>query len=768
MSLGMLIIVLLQDQYSYDNFLDRNEDIYRIQVVDNNSNFSINKYASNTFPLSHELKNNYPFIEKICAVNSSFSGIARHEENIIDINGLYAEENFFDMFSFTLVRGSKDKVLSAPYSIVLKEEVAQKFFGDEDPIGKTIEIDDYGILTVTGIVESNRLKSHIQFESIVSASTISSRSRENNQISDLTNNWDRYYSSYIYMIPQQGTDLKVIQTALDEISTERYSHNEKIDLSFYLFPLNKIVPGPIIGNELGVSMPRIYLIFFGGLALVVVISAAFNYTSLAIARSLTRSKEFGIRKTLGASKREVTLQLLIEAILLSIFSMILGIGLLQILLPVFKGFNMMALMEVDPNQNLAIYLWFIGFAVFTGLIAGALPAAYVSRITPIAVLKGGSNIKIFKKLGFRKILLGTQYFFSIVFIITIILIYRQMNFMVDADMGFDRDEVFNIEMRGQERDILFDKYSRIPEVKSITFSNPIPGIGSFKENEVKLNESDEPIDSHYFSVDVNYVETLGLKLIAGEGFPFGLSKDTESQVIITQLAVERYKLGSAVDAIGKNLIIDDTINARIIGVLEDYNYCALMFTMKPLLLRYKPDNIRNCFLRINTNDLPGTTKKFKSVWKEIDPAHEMSGSLLDSEIRDFYSYFEDILYMVGYTTFLALVIACMGLYGMASYSIQTRTKEVGIRKIYGAETGNIIKTISRSSLKLLIIASLIGAPVAFMLNNLWLSYIAEHVDFGAGTVLLGVLSVFVIGLLTISTQTFKVSRTNPAETLKYE
>ena len=675
MSICMLILVIIQDQYSYDNFINNKKDLYRIQSEDNLSKYALNKFASTTFPLAKEIRDNYPFADKITAVNNSFSGEAKYNDIVLSISGLYAQDNFFDIFNFNLIRGSSLKALEEPFSIIMKEDVAKKFFGDEDPMGKSIFIENYGNLKVTGIIENSRQKTHVQFESLVSSSTLAVLAQQDADRIDQSTNWSNYYSSYIYILPYKNSDMAAIQTALDDISTKRYGDNEKIDLTFYLYPFDKIVPGPILGNELGMAMPRIYLIFFAALAIVIIISAAFNYTSLSIARSLTRAREFGVRKTVGATRREVIYQIFIEAILISMLSLFFAIGILQLILPVFKGFKMMALLQVDPDQNIIVYIWFIAFALTTGILAGGLPAIYISKINPVVVLKGAGNIKLLKRLTFRKILLVVQYFFSIVFIISIILIYRQMLYMVNAEMGFDRELVYNIRLNGKGPDLVKDRFSRLTDVTDVSAGSHIPGIGNIRDTDVKLKEEDEAINSHYFAVDENYIKTMGLNLVAGENFPENISMDSESLVIISQLAVEKYNLGSPIDAIGKNLIIDDTINMQVIGVVENYKYCALFLPFRPLLLRNKPDEFRYAVLRLQTNNLAATIEKFEEEWKSIDPTHELEGEFMDTEIREFYTYFEDILYMVGYTTILAIIIASLGLFGMAAYSIQTRTKE---------------------------------------------------------------------------------------------
>ncbi|MEZ5000868.1 MAG: ABC transporter permease [Bacteroidales bacterium] len=446
MSVCMLIIVIIQDQYSYDNFIEKRGELYRIQTIDNLSKYSFNKFASTNYPLAKELRDKYSYGSQIIALNNSFGGDAEYGDIKIPISGLYAEPGFFSMFSFNLVEGSAVNALSEPWSIVLTRDVAERYFGSEEPLGKTLVIEGMGNFNVTGVVDMGKNKSHIQFESLVSSSTMESL-QPGTAGRRMVTDWKDFNSSYIYIRLDDPSLVGTVEQALRKISEEKYADDEKTDVTFYLFPFNSIVPGPILGNELGMSMPRIYLLLFGGLGLVIIFSAAFNYTSLSIARSMTRVKEFGVRKTLGASRREITLMIYSEAIIISVISMLVGIIILQFLLPAFKGMQMMSLLEIDPSQNITVFAWFLLFAVFTGIVAGSLPAVYISRITPVLVLQGSSSIKIFKRLTFRKILLVSQYFFSVVFIITVILIFRQMNYMVKADMGFDRAMVFNMRSR---------------------------------------------------------------------------------------------------------------------------------------------------------------------------------------------------------------------------------------------------------------------------------------------------------------------------------
>ncbi len=766
MSVCMLIIVVMLDQLSYDQFHTNKERIYRVQTIDSLSNVPL-KYASTTFPLGYELANNYPFVEKTVILNNSFFGEARKDEELIPVSGLYASESFFEMFGFHLKSGTPEDVLKEPYTMVLMEEVAMKFFGDQDPTGKFLQIDSVGDFLITGIVEQTKQKSHIQFEALISATTLEAiQTKEERTVT--AHDWTNYWSNHVYVLLYENTDLDDVQRALDEISIEQYKDDEERNVSFYLHPLKKIVPGPILANEMGFFLPRVFILFMGGLALVIIISAAFNYTSLSIARSLMRAREVGVRKTVGAQRNQVITQFLFEAILIALFSLVVAYVLLQLLLPGFSGMKMMSLLEIQPEQNLPVYLWFLAFALLTGFLSGILPSVVISAFRPVNVLKGIANIRFFSKLTLRKILLVTQFVFSMVFIISILLIFKQMNFMINAEMGFDRDIVFSIHLKGHDLGKVKNQYSRIPEIEYISAASHVPGVGNFRDVDLRINEEDEKYAANCFYVDKHYIESMGLELIAGKSFPEDLSDENESFIIINEKTVEHFNLGNPLEAIGTSFICWDSTLVEVIGVVKDYYYGALFMPLKPLVIWHSPGNCRYAVMRLHSGNMVMTVDKLERQWEEIDPYHEMDGDFLDAEIREYYSFFEDILYTVGFAAILAIVIAGFGLLGMATYSIQTRLKEIGIRKALGAQATSIMHLVARSYLIMMLIAALIGGPIAYLVNNLWLQYLANHVSFGAGLIAIGVFIVIVVGLVTISSQTYRATRVNPARILKYE
>lgn len=767
MSVCMLIIVIIQDQYSYDSQHTRADRIYRVQTIDNLSNFSLNRFASTAYPMAQEMADNYPFIEEAAFIRNTLSGDAVFGSSRFEISGLYTNSAFFKVFDFKLKSPVSENIFDDPFKMVLREEVAEKFFGDKNPLGQFLEVDSVGIFEIVGIVEKTGKKSHIQFEALVSSTTLGALEKTG-KVKNLSGNWKNIYANYAYILLKENTNLEDVQKALDKISMEKYKDEEKFDASFFLQALDNIVPGPIIGNELGFFLPGVFLIFLGGLALVIIISAAFNYTSLSLSRAMLRAKEVGVRKTIGASRQQIILQFLVEAILISVLALGFAWALLQVLLPAFSGMQMMSLLEIRPEQNFRVIIWFLIFALSTGIISGLIPSVFVSAFNPINVLKGVTNLRLFKRLTLRKILLVTQYVFSIVFIISILLIFRQMNFMVNAEMGFDRDVVYNIRLNGHNINRVHDQYSQLPEVSMMSAASHVPGIGSNWDTEVRKPDEEKNTQADYFSVNHSYIPTMGLELVAGQNFPKNLNTKNESYIVINEMAVKQWNLGTPGEAIGAIMVLDDSVQVEIIGVLKDYKYVALFMPMKPLVLRIKPDNYRIAVLRISSTNILATINKIEKEWDKIDPLHEIDGDFLDAQIREYYGFFEDVLYAVGFTSILAIVIASLGLYGMATYSTQTRLKEIGVRKVYGATTRDIVKIILKSYLAMVFIAALIAGPLGYLVNNLWLQYLAFHVSFGLATILIGILIVITIALLTITTQTLKAANTSPAKILKYE
>lgn len=340
--------------------------------------------------------------------------------------------------------------------------------------------------------------------------------------------------------------------------------------------------------------------------------------------------------------------------------------------------------------------------------------------------------------------------------------------MINTELGFDAEVLYDINLQGKDYDKVKAEYSQLPEVVNICASSHVPAEGNIRGVNIRLKEEDEKFEAHYFAADEAYIECMGLELIAGRNFPPNMSTENEKFVIASEMIVDQFQLGSPAEAVGTTLILEDSTLVEIIGIIKDYQYTAVFLNTKPMLLRYIPGSFRHAFLRLSSADMTATVPKLERSWDKIDPDHELNGDFIDGRIKYYYSFFEDIMYVVGFAALLAILIASFGLLGMATYSTRTRIREIGIRKVFGAEVNHIVFLVSRSYLWLMLIAAIIGGTLAYLVNNMWLQYLARSVDFGVGTILAGVFVVVFIGLLTISSQTFRAARTNPATTLKSE
>lgn len=759
MTVCLLIVMIILDQLSYDNFHENKRRIFRVLTNDEVSEFIITKYASTTFPMAGYLKDNYPVVEEAAAIHGYFNNEGKYGDKIIPFEGHYTNSDFFKIFDFELVGGDPENVLDEPYSMVMREEVARKFFGDEDPIGKTIMVDTTKEYTITGIIKENNQKTHIKFEILASTNSMNE---------DLSEDWKDVYSNYAYILLKEGSSPDELQPAFDKIREEQYSSDPEHDYSFTLQAISDIPMGPLYGNEIGVSLPKMVIIGMIILALVLIVTAAFNYTNLSMARSLTRAKEIGVRKVVGASRLQVFIQFLVESVIAALFALVLSYVLLQFLRPAFTGMKFMTVLNISPQENARVYFWFLLFAIATGLIAGLIPAIYMSTFNPVTIFKDISELKIFSRVFLRKLLVVAQFTFSIILLVTIVLLFQQMKYWMNADYGFNKENVLNIRLKENDRNLLDNELRSLPEIKAISWSSHIPGVGNVWTDEAWVDKKENKIELCHFFTDRNYIDVMGLSLIEGMNFPDNFSSKNEQYVILNETAVNTFNFGTSREALGKIITIEDTVLVEVIGVVKDYNFFAMFGKIQPMALRINPDKFYVANLLVSTQDISRTMNKLERIWKEIDPVHSMEAKFLNDEIREYYMFFSDILYMIGVTSLLAIIIACLGLFGMATYSAETKVKEIGIRKVFGAKEISVVYLVSKSYLILIMISIMIGLPLAYFGNNLWLQYFTYRVSFGFGTLFLSSVFILLLSLLIIGSLSLRAANTNPAKSLRYE
>lgn len=773
MSLAMLIIIIVRESYTFDNFHQHAARIYRVNTMAHRVEGGAEPYASTPMPLGRAIKEDYTFAENVVTLCRRLNGDAIYGNVNVPLEGLIVDPSFFDVFSFPLEKGNPSTALSQPNNLVLTAESAERIFGKQEPLGQTISVSGYGEFTITGVLKKVTGRTHLEFQALASTTAIAGFEKDG-IISATSDNWNNYYASYVYFTLKDGKSLDEVNQALAAISKKYYSNlqleTRDKGYDFYLHPLNEITPGPELSNQMGSGMPTMLLIFMGTLAAIVLIMSVFNFTNLMIAKSLSRAREIGVRKVVGAQRFQVFFQFVGETIVFSLVALVLSYILLQFLK---TGYLQMPFNEEFPvslNEDVSLYFIFSGFAVCVGLLAGLLPAGYLSAFRPVSVLKDASNLKVYSRLTFRKVLMIAQFTFSVVFVTIVLIIYSQVNFMLTADYGINDKNIVNVRLQGLAFEKLANEVKVLPGVVTVGGVSHQLGTWADRASDYKRSREDQPFVMKDFLVDDNYINNLELKFIAGKNFDAAEQGGQEKHVILNETALPRFQFNDPVSAVGQTIYVDDSVMLEVIGVVKDFHFRPLNSQIGPLALRYSATGLGFLSARIDPAKKAEVFASIESIWKKLDPVHPVDMMMMDAEIDDAYRQagFKDILIIVGYIAFLTVTLACLGMLGMAMYSTQTRIKEVGVRKVMGATVPDVVVLLSRSFMILIAIAVFIGTPISFVLGNLFLDNYAYKIEITPLLLITGISVIVVLGLLVICSQTIKAAASNPVKSLRYE
>ncbi len=772
MSLGLLIILIIQEQYTYDNFHPNADRIYRVDTKAIRKNGSTEPYASAPLPLGQVLRDNYTFTEKVARIDRQLHTDANFESVSVPVSGFFTDPSFLEIFHFPLANGDAVTALNEPNSLVLTQAAAKKILGEENPMGKVITLGKYGEFKVTGVLEEFPGPTHFDFEILTSTSLLPLLEKQN-KIPPRLDNWNNYYSGYVYFMLQKGANEKEIATALSDIAKEQYANLEletrDKGYEFFIQPLSEITPGPILSNQMGSGMPELLLVILGVLAGIVMVMACFNYTNMTIALSLARAKEIGIRKINGASRWQVFLQFVGESVVFAMVALIFSYILLQLIRPIFLQLHLSQEFSIHLEENHVVYIAFLLFAIGIGIIAGLLPSFYLSAYKPLKVLMGVGNIKVYSRLTLRKVLMVTQFALSVIFIIFVLVIHKQIQFVLNANYGFNDKNIINIRLKHVD----FEKFAH--EVSTLAGVNAVGGVShslgtwADRSDDYKRKPEDETFVMRDFLVDEHYLANLEVPFIAGKNFE-AYAGSQEKFIILNETALPKLGFEDAPSALGQAVIVSDTLNLQVIGVIKDFHFRPLNYAIGPVAFRYQPDGINILSAKVNTTDMDTLVASIATLWKKYEPVHPMEWQTMEDEIDRAYSDsgFKDVLAIVGYIALVAVSLACLGMLGMAMYTTRTRVKEIGIRKVMGARAMDITLLLSRSFLLLIGIAVVIGTPLSYLLSDLFLSSYAYKITITPGLMILGIASLILLGIVTICTQTMAAALRNPVESLRYE
>ncbi|CAG5067510.1 hypothetical protein DYBT9623_00231 [Dyadobacter sp. CECT 9623] len=775
MSVGLLLIAFVLDLRSYDRFHKNGEQIYRITSVASFQGEQGGKFSSTSLKTGKLIREKVTGVEEVATLRNDFSADAKVGDHILPIKGLWAEPSLFGIFTFPMLEGNPETALRDPYSVVLTETAAKKLFGNQSAVGKAVKFDtlDY---QVTGVMKDVPFFSHISFEALVSLSTAGQLNKQDKNFE----NWTNMFSNSVYLLLPEKADLSFIRSQLDAIAKQENLADEKTKIQLELLPLNDIVVGESLrsGSMSGSSGPHIptaVLWILGGLAFIVILSACFNYTNLSIARAMRRFKEIGLRKAIGAQKGQVRQQFFAEAIMISLAALFLSYFIFLVLRPQLISMAPEMQRTVKLDLTPAMVAAFVFFSVTVGVIAGLMPAIFFSKVSAIHALGNVSSVKVFKHLTLRRALVVVQYTVTLIFITTTAVGYAQYKNILAFDLGFNTENILNINMQGNKPDALLKELSEMPEVSAVSRSLIVTSVGNAWGGHMKYKDSRDSALVLTNHVDEKYLPLHGYKLLAGSNF---IARPTTAaaarEVIVNEQVLKRFNLGSPEQAIGKEVIFNSfRITDRkmtIVGVMKDFHYGKVDNLIEPAAFMFwTPEDGAIVNAKIQSADMLATMAKIESTWKKIDRVHPFKANFYDQEIEEAYSEFSTMIKIIGFLSVLAISIASMGLFGMVVFTTETRLKEIGIRKVMGASSSSLIFLLSRGFLILLSISALIALPVTYLFfEKFVLTNFPYHTPVQIAELFAGLLLVLVIAFLMIGSQTLKAARSNPVDVLRSE
>ena len=786
--LSSCIIILLYvfHEFSYDRFNKKANRIYRVAA---NIDFSGNHYNLPETPalMGPTLQKNYASIESAVRIRVTGSQMVRKgNSNVRENRVAYADSTLFKVFTLPMLYGNPSKALTAPHSVVITKSIAKKYFGKTDVVGKTLLFNDKQEYKITGVIKDIPETSHFHFDFLLSMSSFS-HSRNRNWLS---NNF------YTYLLLKKGVpasrlrsifaSLKktYIEPELKHVLGVNFKQFKAAGNKYQLYPqpLLKIHLHSHLQGEIEPNGNILYIYIFSGLAFFILILACINFMNLTTARSARRAREVGIRKTLGGRRSQLSLQFFAESILLSFLSFLFAIVITEFTLPFFSriaGFHI----RLSRLFDLVVLFTIMGIVLVTGIIAGSYPALRLSAFQPARVLKGTTG-----KTGghglFRHILVVFQFTISIIIITGMLVINKQLNYIQHRSPGFNKEHVIIVNdahALGKRVKSFKQALLSYSFVKDVTATSFLPVYGYSMASQVfwpggRPVTQNNGVDIQVWTVDRSYLKTMGMKITKGRNFVKGMASDSDA-VILNQTAAAQFRLKNPV---GKKIRDyapnpDGSINKnkmasyKVIGVVKDFNYRSMHQKIGPLALFLGRDSQASAIaFRIKPGSSTKALARLKKIWKNFAPNQPLNYTFMNQRFDEFYRADMRVKALMLAFSILAILIACLGLLGLSAYSVERRTKEIGIRKVMGAGVGNIVRLISWEFLKLVTISFVIAVPVAWYIMRVWLRDFAYRTDMGTGVFIVAGIGSLLVALITVSWQSIRAALMNPVDALRSE
>jgi putative ABC transport system permease protein len=765
----LLIFLYVTSELSFDKFHANATDIYRVALQVNETEKQT-KGAATSPIFAPTLSSNFPEIKKAVRIKSMKRELSYDNKKFYDFTAFYADSTFFDVFSFPMIEGDARTALVEPFSIVLTQSSAKKYFGNEPAFGKNMKLSDTITVMVKGIIEDVPANSHLKFDYLVSRSTILDLVKNDSAyIQDYENQWLNL-EGFTYILIDSKTDYKVLEgkaNALVEKEMTDFKRSTGIWFTVFLQPLTDIHLRSQLEYDLKPSTNSDikYVYIFSGSALLILLIACSNFINLSTARSLNRSKEIGLRKVVGAGRSQLIAQFLGESVIYVLIACAVSFLFVVVSRPYFNNFTSAPLQL--SWQILPAYLIVI---LVVGILAGLYPAMMMSSFAPIKSLKGHIRHSI-QDIIFRKGLVIFQFVIAVVLIVGTITIFRQLNYMQDKNIGLNKEQLLQLQMRGadvRKARTLISEFTRNANVVSASWNNfsfkQLPYITLLPEG----RPENEITASAVICADDRFLETYGIELLAGRNFSKDFPADNKESFLVNEASVKEFGWKSPREALGKKIEWGGLKSGKVIGVVKNFNYASLHEEIKPAIIHIYPNWQGFITLRVKTGDLANTLAGIEDTWKNITSGSPFKYSFLEEDFASLYKSEQNMRSILGVFTFLSILVACLGLFGLASFTIRQRNKEIGIRVVLGASVANITKLISADFMKLVFISALIALPAGWFIMNKWLQNFAYRIELSWTFFLLAALVAVFTALLTVSVQAIRAAVNKPVSNLRTE
>lgn len=770
MACTILIFFYILDELGYDKYHEKSPRIYRlIQVLSPGTEYEYETVVQSAL-YAPMLLEEIPEVQSAARIYAPKVWgksvlLSYKDKHFYTQQLIFADASLFEIFSFPFAKGNPDTAFPDPQSIVITERAAAKYFGDEDPIGKVITYENSHPFKVTGILKDIPRNSHFTFDFVIPIESYPAVKGE--RLEKWTNS-----AFPTYVLLPENYDVTELEKKMPTLVS---SHRRKeVNIRFWFQPLTSIHLHSNLKDELGINSDIRYVYVFIAVAFLILLVACMNFVNLSTARATLRAREVGIRKVVGATRAQLIRQFLFESFIIFLAALLISVILVWIFLPSFNEIigSQVNLSSIDTYSYIGI---FIIITLFTGVFSGFFPAFFLSSFNLLSVLKGNYLQGKQGKSTLRKWLVVIQFAISIVLIICTGIIYDQLNYIQNRDLGFNKDSVVVIPTRRDKEvisrvDVYKTAFEKHADISSVTASSQTPGIEMFsRDAQAEGDDNDKWKSVKSLWVEYDFIKTYQLSLLAGRSFSKEFGTDPDSAFILNETAVNVFGFSSPLNAVGKRINLNRGRKiGTVIGVVKDFHFLSLHKKIEPIVMHINPDRFYYMSARINNREVSETLDYLRQRWEEILSDRPFDYFFLDQDYSKQYHSDQGVGTLLSYFSFIAIFISCLGLFGLTVFMADRRVKEIGIRKVFGASVSNVVGLLTKEFTKGVIIANIIAWPAAYIIMDKWLRGFEYRVSIGFEIFVISGLLVLAIALITVTFQAIKAALTNPVEVLKYE